>query len=789
MISTEVVVDDSARLVSSKIAAATGSGPVRHDPTGSFARQKCMQERGSRIEVGLVTRSGCGGYDCSVKIGHDSVACMVLSSNPAQVFGVSSGSVPVAGSYVLVLLVGGSKKIGYVIGAIPLSWRLKPNQLESLWTSSTYPNENFDPYWDVSKNNLPYKGGPKHSDQVWSNSNRPRDVHPGEATDVNENRVGVTKNMYGVELSGGASYVRVSRLDDEIRMRSTNFQKWTNHEFDWEFNDGGYISAEGRNYSYQGELLGSVGLQGPSLKKPEDLKDLSPRPRTRWWKGFLGNLFSWFTVRARQTPDGVDETLVSVHASQGGNLMVRSTGGVSLEKYPRIPVPKRLKNPWDPEGDKEKDVKHEPFESFEVEDPHSRGLAEASKMAWEQKTMYQRFDELKKDFEVPNEEDVVPPGNQDLDPQGSEELKQADYMLRKAGVFIGDDGSLILRDAWGSEVVMLGGNVLINTPGNVIMTANKDIVSIARQSVIIRGTEAAEVSSEEGDTRVHAKKLLTMAGGTDGSSGGVLIESLAEGSAVAAPAMAGRGAVIGGVVVRSEKAGVLISGMNAYVNGKDNVFVWGGGDGGTRPGNVFVSGKNTILTGADLCAMIVEESCVVVTDDFSGCMSPGSALVYGGQGAMIINVDQIPILWSGSVEQPDLSDIKEAWDILQSSNIEKPYDWDNVVTNALFSFRTAVQARTNKGIEPWEPNGKFTLYEPYWQVMHDVGDPMAVGSPYHPKAESVHGSKCWPCKGPIDSGDFIKYGNGNIIQGISKPRKQLHNKIDLNKSTMGDFTT
>lgn len=784
-----VVIDDSTKRMASRISAAANSGPIRFDPTGGYARQALLQEHGNKIVTGLVIRSGCGSYDCSVKVGKDSIACMVLSKNVAQTFGISAGSIPVAGSYVLVLLIGGSTKIGYILGTIPLAWRLAPNKLERLEVPASYPNGEYDAYGDVERNKLPFFGGPKHSDQVWSSSNRPRDIHPGESTEVNENRVGVTENMYSVELSGGASYVRVSRLDDEIRMRSTNFQKWTDQEFDWEFNDGGLISAEGRNYSYQGELLGSEGTEGPDYKKWDQIEDKEPRPRTRWWKGFLGNLFSWFVVRARKTKEEDDETLVSVHASQGGNIMVRSTGGISLERYPRIPVPKRLKQPWDPEGDKEVDVTHKPFEPFTYDDPHARGLVEASRMAWEQKTMYQRFDELKKDFKVPNEKDVKVPGDQDQDPADSKEIEQEKYKDRRAGVYTGEDGSLILRDAWGSEVVMVGGNIIFNTPGNVIMTANRDIVSIARKGIILRGTEAVEISSEEGDARVHARKLLTMAGGTDKTSGGVLIESLAKGPAVAAPPQAGQTAVIGGVVVRSKEAGVLISGKNAYVNGEDNVLVWGGPDGGEREGNVLINGKVVVATGKDLVAGICKESSFLATEDAALLLSNGSSVVYG-DSAMIINGDQIPILWSGSVTPPDLSQLKEIWKFLQNSEITEPYDWDNVVENALFSFRTAVQAKTNEGIEPFEPNKTFTLYEPYWQVMQDTGDPMSgqlKTDPHTPKVESVHGSKCWPYKGPIDDGNFCVYADGNVEEGLSKNRDELKPDAVYYNLSMSEF--
>lgn len=783
-------IDYTPYLLASRIAGFFGVGNVSYDPTGTESSKKLQHDSPTVIEQGVVLRSGSGGYDCAVKIGQYEVPCNILVTQTTQGFGITRGELPVEGTNVFVLMQRGSHACGWIVGSIPRAKHLDPNDDNPVDLYENYPTyDEENPYDD----NIAYKlinKGKNTTGRLWSNAERPQDILPGESLLINENRCGVTTTMYDVELSGGNSYVRVGRLDDEIRFRSTGMTKWTNHEAFSEFNDGGHISSEGRNYSYQGELLGKEGHEGPKYERPQDTDDKEPRPRLRWWKGFLGNLLSFFVVRARKDKDDFDTTLASLHVSQAGNVMVKAGGGVSLERYERIPTPKRLKEPWDPQGDREKECPHEAFKPFKVDVPHDRGLAEASRQAWEVKTQYKRWDELKKDFKVQNEDEVKLPQDDDEDPKHSNEIRYSEYRDRHAGIFIGDDGSIIIRDTWGSEIVMLGGNILINSPGNVITTVNKDVVSIAKQSVVIRGTEAAEVSSEEGDARVHAKKLVTIAGGTDESSGGVLIESLAEGPMVAAPANAGRTAVIGGVVVRSEKAGVLISGQNAYVNGKDNVFIWGGEDGGIRPGNVFMSGKNAIITGAEVCATIVKESCTLVTDRFAGVMSPNTALVYGGGGAAIINEDEVPILWSGSVEQPDLSDLKEIWSILQDSSIREPYDWDNVVENALFSFRTDVQARTNKGIEPWQPNGQFTLYEPWWQVMKDYGDPnIASGvEPYHPDAKSVHGSKCWPCVSAIDSGVFKRCPKPvNLDNWWSKPRDDLSDSETIVSDSMGDF--
>ena len=786
---------DAVRRTVSLVSSVSDTGAIEYDPTGGYARRRILSSVSNTIVTGIVVRSGCGTYDCAVKVGKFSVPCVVTGRTVSKAFGVTQGSVPVEGSFVLVVIPSGIFSVGYVIGVIPQKWGIVPNGIDEVKQPASHPQERWDPYNDNSSSYLPFKPGDKREDKILATSNRFTDIHPGESSDTNENNCGLNETMYSAELTGGASFVRVSRIDDEIRMRSTNFQKWTDPEFQWDFNDGGLLSVEGRNYSYQGEHAGTQGLQGPGYERPKDTDDKEPRPRIRFWKSFLGNVLSWFCVRARSKKYAEDEeTLISVHASQGGNIMVRSTGGVSIEKYPRIPVPLRNRMPWDPQGDREVQTTHEAFKKFVIEDPHSRGIAESSKMAWEQRTMYRRFDELKKDFRVKNEPEIEAPGDDDKDPFGSQELDQKRYEKHKGGVFVGEDGSVIIRDAWGSEIVMLGGNVLINTPGNVITTANKDIVSIARRSAVVRGTEAAELSSEEGDVRIHANKLLEMAGGTDkddAAPGGVLIESLAKAPSVNAPEKAGRDAKIGGIVIRSEKAPVSIGGSSTFVSGKDNIVVTSGDDGKKRSGSILVDGGTVILTGSGGVMSVCESSAVAVTEKSAYMVTTGSASVYGETGAVIVSGDKIPILWDSiSDPLPDLKVFQDTFDALQDSAFVGSYSWKSLVENAVFSFRNSQQALTDSGIEPWKPNGEFTLYEPHWQIMLDTGDPVAgelKSVPYTPVVSEVHSTKCWPYKESVDSGRFVKYGSGNIEAGFSKPRESLQNSVGLKTENMSQF--
>lgn len=786
------IFDTTRREQTSLVGATTGTASPLHDPTGTSARRAMARPglSGSICE-GIVIHSRVAAYDCLCKVGSSQVVCTMLSRNSSYAaFGASDCSLPPEGSHVIIWRRRGDASVGWIIGVIDMGSYLDMNNQEVVITSrSCYEFEDISAYWDNTAYNILEED--KDALTVWASCNRPADVLPGETSVKNENNCGYDIDSYSMAVTGGNSFIRIDRLDDEIRMRSTGFTKWTSQEAVSEFDDGGYISAEGRNYSYQGEWLGGTGDTGQKVEKPSELSNREPRPRTRWWRGFLGNLFSWFVVRPRKEKYLNDHGLASVHVSQAGNVMARAAGGISLERYDEIPVPTRVREPWDPKGDKEIEVTHTALKPFELEDPHAIGLVKSSKMAWEQKTAYQRFDELKKDFHVSQESETAVPKDDDEDPFGSAELKLSKYDGRKAGVFIGEDGSVIIRDAWGSEIVMVGGNITINTPGNVLTTANRSVVSIAGEGVVARGRKAAEMSADDGNVRVHASQTVEIAGGTDEKPGGVLIESIGETMGVMAGEEEGDMAFIGGVVIKAEKSGVALSAKNTYVTAQKNIMISAGDEEDSRNGNVFIAGENTVLTADKTAAMVVEANACLISHKSALLVSDEGSAVVAGHSATILNGDQVPILWASVGEEPDLSEIKDIWDVLHKENILEPYAWSTIVEDAMFSFRTSEEALTDTGFGPWEPGGTFRLYEPYWQVMKDLKVPTVVSTPHKLDPGEVHKSKCWPYKAAMDSGKFVTVSTESLnVEGSrmsSKSRDMLSDQVSVQENPLSDL--
>lgn len=898
--------------------AVSGAYAPRYDPTGGIARKSLSVPSRGIILDGYVLQSRVAAYDYLCQVGNYQVACTMLSRGQNMSFGVSSCDLLPEGSRVLVYQGRRGDPVGWILGVINLASYLAANsQGVEVKQPMAYEFEDVNPYED----NPAYQMIEDDNDsfRLWASDNRPEDVLPGETAIKNENNCGYDITSYAVQITGGNSFIRVGRIDDEIRMRSTNFTKWTAAQAFKEFNDGGYISTEGRDYSYQGELLGDEGLIGKPFTKPSETKGKSPRSRTRWWKGFLGNMFSWFLVRPKQEQpkkgpggkSGDDDDgkvyvgLAGVHVGQAGSISVKAAGGISLERSDTIPVPKRLKPEWDPQGDKEKDVKHEAFKPFKLpeDNPHAIGLLSSSKLAWEQKQAYQRFDELKKDFHVPEEDEVPDIKNNDEDPSKS---RQREFTLNKgykSGLHIGDDGSIIIRDAWGSEIVMFGGNIYINTPGNILTTAHLNIVAMAGNGMALSSNRSTDITADEGHLRLHACKLVEIAGGTDKTDGGVLIESLAKESRMNAKQEAGDEARISGVVIKSKDAGVTVCGHDTYITGKKNIYISCGQDGwdnasdnkslqegdddpeneekdeedeeknkdeaedkdkentkkrmkeknkdykdpppydeedeeddktkeargkdkddhddgegeSLRSGTIYICGKSVYTTGSKAVASICRTSVCYLSShsvllagnarrDVDPDAETASVVVSGNSTTLLSGHLTVPSWVPVSNTYKGMSTVtyKKVWKVLQSYDLTKDHNWKDLVTKAVFSFRNDEQARTDKGIEPWEQHSDFQLFEPYWQVMYNFeldtvfpkggggdDDPML---PKAPKARIVHRTKRWPSRQAYDNGKFVwvEVGDLNIDIAdddttlLSKTRKELKDEVKLQETELKD---
>lgn len=92
------------------------------------------------------------------------------------------------------------------------------------------------------------------------------------------------------------------------------------------------------------------------------------------------------------------------------------------------------------------------------------------------------------------------------------------------------NGGIAQVDGFGAEQRSAGGTQYHHTPGDLIMTAGRNIILQAGDRVIVKGRDGVEISSSRGSARLEAGQNVYVMGGNEGC-GGVLIESRASGPA------------------------------------------------------------------------------------------------------------------------------------------------------------------------------------------------------------------------------------------------------------------
>jgi len=124
------------------------------------------------------------------------------------------------------------------------------------------------------------------------------------------------------------------------------------------------------------------------------------------------------------------------------------------------------------------------------------------------------------------------------------------YFCGRAGIFITDDGGIVLQDAYGASITLSGGNIYLNCPGDVWQMPGRDANTWAGRGVNIKSQGDLEAVSSLGNVRVKAQNQVSVLGGAGGTKGGVLIQSKGEDVSELLDG-AGKSLSTGGIVLES----------------------------------------------------------------------------------------------------------------------------------------------------------------------------------------------------------------------------------------------
>lgn len=341
--------------------------------------------------------------------------------------------------------------------------------------------------------------------------------------------------------------------------------------------------------------------------------------RYKEFEGFLGDLRRRFVMMpvsdamrrtyGRKKSDPVQyKGLFEEVLSMDGSYLLRSAKSIGLEKTIWIPVPEELYPRDNPKGNH--DLVNSAGEGMDFAEYPDQGTPGGNvarlrdAQAYElNKRKSEPLNQRDKDWAIRDDVDaakgaISTPGGfteeipilepydtfeQELPPNTEQEIsptggRSSRYFQSKAFIGILEDGSILLRDGYGSEIRMVGGNIELSCPGDAIIRNGRTVQIWGGRDVIIKAQTNLEASASKGDVRIKAEHNLEVLGGNDGT-GGVLIES--RGSNPNNFRAPGNGAQIGGLTLKSSRGQLGMWANNVYMRSTAGAITMDseGGDG------------------------------------------------------------------------------------------------------------------------------------------------------------------------------------------------------------------
>lgn len=792
----------------------TARGGNQSTNIAAQSQRQVLSAYPGQLRWGIVTGSRAGLYDISVWVGKEekTITCNMACSTSSYLQGSSECHLPSPGSEVLVFMGLDNIDYGVVVGVLPSSDRVSPLTAENKMPQS------YVQLWDCEPGAgggteaiyvIPYQDK-ANPNAINAHASRPSDIVPGNQAWINEQGVGLAVLNLLLSLKGSdRARLDLSCLDDAVRLISGYYRHINAQGEEQIYNDGGRLTHEMYGTPNQWEKDGqaelgtalweSDGSDPKFLAKAQEAdyqatagKPVAAKKRFQLFTGYLGDLINLFLAipdpswpQELQEHDSTDQGVMHTHVDAAGRMQIRSASGISLERCDRIPVPKKKHEPWDPAGDKMEDVDtvgaEGPFE-FSSQYPGARSLQMQNARAWRNKQAYQRLHEQaqssgRKDFYLPEEKDMQTPSDT-VDAANQVTADFSKNANRKAYINIEDDGSIIMRDAWGSEIILGYGGITINCAGNITVRSGKSTVVLAGKDFIGKAKNGVELSSTDADVRIKAEKSVEVYGK------GVLLESSAKTESAAAGDFSG-------IILKSPNARVLAASKIVHLAGSSAVLIDGKDDSGTTAGRLYVGVKDFLAVSTGQINLSVDSSAGLFVQSGSAWIAGDNVAVAGGSGVGVFRGQKA---WVPAFEADLLA---SPYGQISPAFIQ-PYDtlinddaWLSPFTPAnrfavQFEFRTSAEYGTLQAFL-MDGSDSFHLYQATWACLSKQNQAMLSGIVVVPWQEnSVNETYPWPGGEVYDlETGYVKVDPEsnqtnieNFSDEISKIRKEVVNKTD-----------
>lgn len=304
-----------------------------------------------------------------------------------------------------------------------------------------------------------------------------------------------------------------------------------------------------------------------------------------------------------------DVGLFHAHLDGSGKFFIRNLAGGGFIKTSSIPVPKKRHEMDDPAGDGEiADGEIQKKEDFQFDKKHLLGMSCMLRDSFAylfERYVPAAFLTQKKDYDLPeagkapfpartmvawdgdgskkSTENVLDPKEFTMKmlPLPNETGGKDDPNTPESSFTQGDswiltlpDGSISIRDRWGSSIEMRGGHITFSAAKDINLVAGRNVVAMGGNDVVLKGKESVDITATNRQVRIKGETGMMM----HSENGGILISS--NNDFEASPDFESEDAQgekmrIGGIVIKSSTGSVYVSGNRVFTEASSEIVMSG----------------------------------------------------------------------------------------------------------------------------------------------------------------------------------------------------------------------
>jgi hypothetical protein len=333
----------------------------------------------------------------------------------------------------------------------------------------------------------------------------PSDVIPGEVSSISETHVGRVQGKYYYRTqAGNLVSITLNSIDDLLDVVAHNTQIYNSS-----FRLRGFCDYGRSNL----EILFS-----PDLKS--FVKDQRSNHTNKMTSGWLSSGIGLETNKSVKQGTSHSDTWVD----ELGIQSVCTTSSAWMQKLNGLyfPIQQKQEDDLNNEGDKEifDAAQRKGFKiSPEDQHPAAFGCMARDYTAWQMSGGYRfkRYEKYEKDWKDPEPKEGKKNemgGGQYCSFGKINVIKQeveglSDYQQSREGeAFCGvlPDGSVLLRDAWGSSVELRGGKLVLTSVKDIEIISGKNVIALAGNDLVLKGKKSAEIHTTEQNIRIRSGK-------------------------------------------------------------------------------------------------------------------------------------------------------------------------------------------------------------------------------------------------------------------------------------------